>query len=82
MITKQKEQIFHEKFVTVFLITYFLLAEMAVSFFTWPVFRIGEINPEFSYVMMSWGYPVAIVAVMIAWMVHISVVLKYQEELV
>lgn len=60
----------------------FLLAGMAVSFFTWPVFRIGEINPEFSYVMMSWGYPVAIAAVLIAWMVHITVVLKNPEELV
>ena len=53
-----------------------LLTGMAVSFFTWPVFRIGEINPEFSYVMMSWGYPVAIVAVMVAWVVHIIVALK------
>lgn len=53
-----------------------LLAGIAVSFFTWPVFRIGEINPEFSYVMMSWGYPVAIAAVMIAWIVHMIVAVE------
>lgn len=59
----------------------FMLTGVLVAFPTWPVLTIlGEINLAFSFSMMSWGYIVDVVVLILAWIGHLSYVYYHERK--